>query len=236
MMDEEFHGVYGNASGATKTAWMLTFADLLSLMLTFFVLLYAMSQITHAQWEKVARSLQQRLNPDRIIMEISFSEDHTITRKEAPAAANLDYIYTILSDKFGKASTSREITLRRLDDRVVVSLASDLLFSPGQAELQPSGENTLRLVSDAVGALNNKLTINGHTDPTPINTKEFPSNRELSLARAHKIAERLYASGYLFAIEAYGLADSRYDEINAYGKEKERLARRVDIEVRPVMP
>ncbi len=235
MMDEEFSGFYGAGKESAKTAWMLTFADLLSLMLTFFVLLYAMSQITRAQWEEVVRSLQQRLNPERVL-EVTFSEDFTITKKETPAANNLDYIYTILNDKLGKAVTSREVTLRRLDDRVVVSLASDLLFAPGSAEIQPKAGSTLRLVSDAVGSLNTKLTINGHTDPSPIKTQEYPSNRELSLARAHKIADRLYAAGYLFTIEAYGLADSRYDEINAFGVEKQRLARRVDIEVRPVMP
>jgi len=234
MMDEEFSGFYGQGKGATKTAWMLTFADLLSLMLTFFVLLYAMSQITHAKWEEVARSLRQRLNPE-YTLEISFSQDQTITKKETPAAGNLDYVYTILSEKLAKA-TPNEVSLRRLDDRIVVSLASDLLFAPGQARIQARGEKTLRLVTDAVGSLNNKLTINGHTDPTPIHTQEFPSNRELSLARASQVAQRLYASGYLFTIEAFGLADSRYDEIKAYGEEKKRLGRRVDIEVRSVMP
>lgn len=236
MMDEEFHGFYGASEHDNKTAWMLTFVDLLSLMLTFFVLLYAMSHITRSQWEDVARSLQQRLNPGRIFQEFNFSETHSVTEKEAPAGSNLDYVYTILSDKLGKISASQEVTLQRLDDRVVVSLASDLLFAAGRANLQPRGENTLRLVSDAVGSLNNKLTINGHTDPSPIHTEEFPSNRELSLARAHRVAERLYAAGYLFDIEAFGLADSRYDEIKAYGKEKKRLARRVDIDIRPVMP
>ncbi len=234
-MDEEFSAFYGSHSGNNKTAWMLTFADLLSLMLTFFVLMYAMSQITRAQWEEVVRSLQQRLNPAREV-EFAFTEDFTITKKEAPAAANLDYVYTIVSDKLKKASATSDVTLRRLDDRVVVSLASDLLFKPGEATIQPKGERTLHIVTDAVGTLNNKLSVSGHTDNTPIHTDAFPSNRELSLTRAHALAERLYASGYPHTIEAFGMADSRYDEITAFGEEKRKLGRRVDIEIRPVMP
>ncbi len=234
MMDEDLREAYGPQQVNRKTAWMITFADLLSLMLTFFVLLYSMSVINKAKWEEVVRSLQQRLNPERVV-EITFTEDRTIVKREQPPAADLDYIYTILSEKLNKV-VSNDIALLRLDDRVVISLASDLLFEAGKADINPAGNQTLTVVSDAVGALNNKITINGHTDPRPINTEDFPSNWELSLARANRIAERLYASGYLFSIEVYGLGASRHDEILSTGRQKNRLARRVDIEVRNVAP
>lgn len=235
MMDEELGGFYGQPSG-NKSAWMITFADLLSLMLTFFVLLYAISQVTRAQWEEVVRSLQQRLNPERMVeFTMTMSEDNIITKRERPTGNDLDYVYTILGEKLKKVKGS-DVTLRRMDDRIVVSLASDMLFSPGSADIHPKGERALQLVSDAVGALNNKITVAGHTDPTPIHTSAYPSNRELSLARAQRVTERIYASGYLFPIEAFGMSDSRFDEIRGTAETRKRLARRVDIDVRAVTP
>ncbi len=216
-------------------AWMITFADLLSLMLTFFVLMYSMSVITIGEWEELVRSLQQRLNPDREVVEFNFSEDKMIVKKDKPLATDLDYLFEVIQDKLA-SGTSEHVVMRRLDDRVVISLASDLLFTPGSADLSSEGEKTLSTVADIVGSLNNKVTVNGHTDPTPIKTKKFPSNWELSLSRAHTVAERIYASGYLKSIDMFGLADSRYDEISEnYTKTKRyELARRVDIEVRSI--
>ncbi len=220
-----------------NTAWMITFADLLSLMLTFFVLLYSMKVITHADWEHVVKSLRQRLNPNQEVTEFQSTAERDVMRITRPEAENLDYLESIIREKIGK-DTGRAVALRRLDDRLVISLASDLLFESGSAVLTPAGETTLNQVSDALGTLINRIEIDGHTDPNPIASREFPSNWELSIARAQRIARSVYASGYLRPVDVFGLADSRYDEITPrIGQDQRyRLARRVDIVIRQTEP
>ena len=236
-MDNELDTLNFHSSNERKNAWMITFADLLALMLTFFVLLYSMSTITQGQWEELVKSLQQRLNPSREILEFNFTEEKTITKKQVMRGSDLDYLYGIIREKLVE-SAADEVTLLRLDDRVVISLASDLLFSAGSSKLSVRGERTLGIVADIVSTLRNKITVNGHSDPSPIKTPDYPSNWELSLHRANTIAQRLYGAGYLYSIDSYGMADSRFDEIDSsYSAAKRKtLARRVDIEIRGIVP
>jgi chemotaxis protein MotB len=89
-----------------------------------------------------------------------------------------------------------------------VTVVSDkVLFSPGSADLQPIGRQVLGVVADVVREVPNDLMVEGHTDNTPINTAQFPSNWELSTERATHVlrelverngipAERVSAAGY----------------------------------------
>ena len=100
------------------------------------------------------------------------------------------------------------ITFRREERGLVVSIVTDdVLFAPGSAELQASGSKALDAVAAALLALENPIAIEGHTDDVPISTGRYPSNWELSTARAGAVlrylvdhhglpAQRMIAGGY----------------------------------------
>lgn len=222
---------------APNNAWMVTLADLLALILTFFVLLYSMSVVYTAPWEKVTHSLSQRLNPKPLRPDPQPVSDLATPGLQRKTAENLDYLHGIIREKI-RRQPDFTAALQRHDDRLVISLDSDVYFRPGEAELQRSVLPVVAALSNTLGHISNRIDVYGHTDPRPINTTLFPSNWELSLARAATIADAIARAGYRSPIRSFGLASARFDEISAdlLVWERYRLARRVDIVIREYMP
>ena len=217
-----------------STSWMLTFADLLSLILTFFVMLYAMSNAETQRYQSMAESLAQRLNPTRQETTFELSAEKSITKVDRRVAKDLSYLHGIIKDKLKSQPELTGIVVKRLDDRVAISLASDTMFNAGEAKLSSRSAETLALLSEVLGSINNKIEVTGHTDPEPSGNDAYPSNWELSLSRAVTIANALKRSGYQYNIDIVGMGDSRYNELAPLlnAEARHRLARRVDIIVR----
>ena len=234
MTGDERQGLQTPASGPRKTAWMLTFADLLSLMLTFFVLLYSMNTLKQGKWSELVESLSQRLNPRSEIQDFTIVRDLGIERIDEKPGADLDYLYAIFVDKVEGTPELKGLSLRKLDDRLVISLSADTMFQPGVAALKFTSITTLDTIVSLVGNVNNQVDVVGHTDPEPVSGETYPSNWELSLARATAIAHTLRSTGYPYDIEVFGLADSRFDEITdaLTAAKRTEFSRRVDIVVR----
>ncbi|MBT3702219.1 MAG: OmpA family protein, partial [Alphaproteobacteria bacterium] len=115
-----------------------------------------------------------------------------------------------------------------------ISLPSDSLFLPSSALLTEQALTAVSLLGDALLVVGNRIDVAGHTDPRPIATWEYPSNWELSLARAISVAASFRRAGYTSPVAAIGYGDSRYDEIRDAIDEDEKLlkARRVDVIIR----
>lgn len=230
--------INGNASEEEGGAnWMVTFADLLSLVLTFFVLLFSMSTVKEDEWDGVVESFAERLNPANVSQETPFYvAEFNISTIETRQAIDLDYLFRVVTEKISRTQDLPPIVVRRLDDRLVLSLPSDLLFAPGDAEIHEQYQSAIALLGSIISPIDNRVDVIGHSDPTPISTSKYPSNWELSLGRAMSIADMLLGAGYPHHINRYGLADSRYELLPKSVVENERnmLARRVDIEIRQV--
>lgn len=216
-----------------STAWMLTVADLFSLMLTFFVLLYSMSVIQREQWDAISESLMQRVKivvTDEIVAP---SDDWQIPRANITYARGLDYLGQVIGTRFAQAEDMEGVLITRHQDRIILSLVSDSMFRPGSAEIRPEAMQTLHHIGLFLGTIGNAVTIEGHTDPRPISNATFPSNWELSMARAMSVSHALRQTGYTHMMNIYGLGSSRYDQLSDQPAEKrDALARRVDIVVR----
>lgn len=100
-----------------------------------------------------------------------------------------------------------EITVRR--GQIVLALETDVLFDPGKTEVKPEGKTALGEIADAIKTVGGRrFQVAGHTDTTPIKTKEFPSNWELSTARAVVVVKLLVAEGVRPAVlSASGFAE-----------------------------
>ena len=220
--------------GAGNPAWLLTFTDLTALLLAFFVLLLSMTRLDVETWEAITQSLTRELNPAQWRALNEGGANLGVEEIFVSRAANLDYLGALMTEKVRDHPVLSRVRLTRLDDRLVLSLPGDLVFEPGQAALSPQGLDAAAALAEILNLIGNRVEIAGHTDPGPVATDAFPSNWELSLARAMAMSDALRGAGYEGAIAALGLADSRFGDLSEALGDEERLAlaRRVDVIIR----
>lgn len=209
--------------------WMITFADLMAVILSFFVLMYAMQAPRGDTWNRAAASLRGSLGTgvEQAPRPVEGS------RIAQARAIDLSYLAGIVGEKMAADRTLQRATMTRRDDRIIVSLPADLLFRGGSADLAPEAGAAVAALAEAVRFVANRVEVQGHADPQPID-RAWRSNWDLSLARALTVANALRAAGYSRPVGAYGLGDSRFTELDATMPmaERYRLARRVDIVLR----
>lgn len=216
-------------------AWITSFADLVSLMLVFFVLLFSMSEVKREQWNAVVEALAARLNPTRVILEANPGAERTVERVDLRPTLDLDYLSELVIDRLEHPSALPGVRLTRLQDRLVLSLPTDGMFDPGGATLTAESEAGLRLLATFLVNIGNRIDVRGHADPRPFRGQgAFQDNWDLSLARADSVARALADAGYGRSIAVIGLGSSRFNDLSRNLPEERRfvLARRVDIVIR----
>ncbi|WP_096436164.1 flagellar motor protein MotS [Alteribacter populi] len=193
--------------GAPK--WMVTFSDLMTLILVFFVLLFSMSVVDSEKFRAIAESFQDRAvfdnfpsiipaeHPaeDRDVKDDPFEEEvdpfEDYLEMHEQSEENLDQLLEEVNEYLEKHELQEEIAASRDDRGVVLVLQEQMLFETGQAELLEGAEPFLDRVATLLEAIPNIVKVEGHTDSRPINTREFPSNWELSGARASSVIRYL---------------------------------------------
>ena len=214
----------------SSNAWMVTFTDLVALMLAFFVLLYAMSHVREPEWQNLISSLRDDLEAVSLARIFVPKTDRAIKPVNTVPGQSLDYLTFLLTDQMAKHPQLTEATIARQDDRLIISLPSDLLFTPGSASPGVTGQAAIFSLGTLLGRVGNRVEIAGHADPIPP-VASYPSNWELSLARAAAVSDILTRSGYAGQIVARGHGDTHYRFISQHLPEADRkaLARRVDV-------
>jgi chemotaxis protein MotB len=213
-------GAHGGGHGSSER-WLLTYADLITLLLAFFIILYAMSVTDHKKVYDLSQALKSAFHvtqgaessvlsgqPSVLIggatpMDFVVLQDQ-LEREIAKAMADdPDAVGAGHQGQDGQQAVTTKISERGL----VVSLASSAFFSPGDATLRPETQALMRTVAGALKRSGRSIMVEGHTDDLPINTARFPSNWELSTGRATTVVrylieawklppERLSAAGY----------------------------------------
>lgn len=214
-----------------KAAWMVTFTDLVSLMLTFFVLLFSMSSVKMDEWDAMTDTMTQTLNPGKLTTVAAATAKFNIGTIFRRQATNLDYLSGVLEAGVANDPLLSNSRIMLLDDRLIIAMPGDLLFPPGKAVMPDEARSALFTLGSLLRNVGNQIGVNGHTDPVaPASDKGFQSNWELSLARASAVANALRRSGYTDDIIAYGYADSRFAQLPELATaERAKLGRRVDI-------
>lgn len=214
--------------------WLITFADLIALLLAFFVMLFSMKVVDPEPWENMTNSLIARLNPDFAWESLATLSDLDATSIPAKDAADLDYLKAVLTEKIRNDPLLSQALFTRRNDRLIISLQADSLFSTGSASLGEDARAALYAMGDTLRHISNRVEVNGHTDPAPVHSERYVSNWELSVYRALAVADALVSAGYTQEIVAIGFAESRYAELAAVSDPvtRARRARRVDVVIR----
>ena len=202
-------------NGPPSDAWLITFADLVSLLITFFVLLFSMKNIDAQRWQDIRGALSGALSFEELTQKnVDTDNIETITLIQAD---NLAYLKAILEQRFKSDATLREasLTLNPLGDELRISVPSRLLFKTGSATLVPQGDDAIGRLGDMLRNIDNSIVVAGHTDPVPIQGGVYETNWELSMLRAVGVLKKLRATGVVSPMQALGYADSRFDMIQS---------------------
>lgn len=212
--------------------WLITFGDCIALMLTFFVMLYAMSTPSQEQWERMTSTMTMEFG-EYFTKKWSagFQDTISIDTLDTSTALKLSYIKALLDDMAEENERLADVLITQQADRLVISLPNDLLFETGQDEVESRGQRAIYVLGDLLSRIRNKIEVIGHADPRPVSGGKFQSNWHLSLARAASVSGVLKNAGYGRDITIRGLSDARYSELPEDMDEGKRLAlsRRVDV-------
>lgn len=232
-------------------AWLLPYSDLMTLLLAVFIVLFAVSKIDQVKAEQISQVFSENMmgegagpgSGEGAAAEAAASAALEEADASAPPDDN-DELKIFLGesefDNLEGLKTELDVMLQNedmtfvvtsIDKRgLVISLNNAILFESGSAEVKVNNQDALLKIADTVDRLNNYIRIEGHTDNIPISTSAFPSNWELSTARAASVVrlfinvcnispEKVVAVGYG---EHRPIADNATEE----GRAKNR---RIDI-------
>ena len=212
---------------AGSPAWMTTFSDLMSLLLTFFILLFSMSSVSEERFKDAAQSLQMALvgsssdsildgNGEIIGDLVGDVDPEEIVVEEVPVDPNyipeeVIELYNTVNVFLGEEGLNADVTLSRDQDGVYIDIQEAILFDSGSATLKAAGSETLGRLVELFTLFDNEIIIEGYTDDVPIRRREFPSNWELSTARALSVLRYLS--------ESYDISPSRLSA-RGYGEHR----------------
>lgn len=193
--------------------WLITYADLITLLMVFFIIMYTISNVNAKKFAQLSSSLSGALAGESSGYFIGEAPGPAIVPGQAAGGGAGKEL-----EEMEKAQKEIEeyIQGKGLDGRVVVtyeerglvvSLKETMFFPIGSAEINPKAKETLQVIGQALIKMPNNIRIEGHTCNLPIKTANFPSNWELSTQRATNVVrylidqvgfdpKRLSATGY----------------------------------------
>ncbi|MEX2299687.1 MAG: flagellar motor protein MotB [Bryobacterales bacterium] len=179
--------------------WMVTFADLMSLLLTFFVLLLSFSNMEITKFRTMAGSVRNALG---LKSEFALSDIPTGSKllphmdpKEGEGGQAAEQMKVELKDMVEHSELKDIGTVEITPRGVVLRLKGDSVFDSGQAEIKPAAIPFMDRLAGHIATVPNAIDVEGHTDNVPIATDAYPSNWELSAARAGRAARHLAERG-----------------------------------------
>jgi len=202
--------------------WLLTYSDMITLLLAFFAVLIAVSYVDLNLWEQMKQGLRSEINKQENV--------------QTPLAEVKKDLDEKLTDE--REAELVDITLDR--EGIKLFFNSSSFYNSGEANLLPTGQQIIDKVTQAMNDLGYykfKVDVEGHTDNVPINTPVYPSNWELSVARASGVVKYFIQEGIEpERIKASGYADTKpivphVDETGVDIVENRALNRRIVIRI-----
>lgn len=236
--------------------YMNTYGDMMTLLLCFFVLLFAMSSVDSQKFKTVMVALQGSLGVMKGGMTLDPSQITSNTRVQSKGtelkfrllAKELQLALNEMDENIEKNANAanegkdksenriaemelnKNYTVTITEKGIKISLGTQMLFSSGKADLRPDAHDIINRILKEIKGLDNEIVVEGHTDNIPINTSKFPSNWELSTTRAVNVLKYMIEKDktLIGRISAAGYADTQPETTNSSetGRNKNR---RVDI-------
>lgn len=195
--------------GGEIPAWMATFADMMALMMTFFVLLYSFSSVDETKYKLIVQSLAKGFGSTRTTMKtpssaaigpqsMTPSSFRQQTGAKDQRGANTKDTRKLKKDVENKLATDiaqGSVSVETTGNKVIIRFPEEIAFPPGTDEITDEIMPILQRVAEAISDSPGTIMVSGHTDDRPIKTARIGSNWELSTKRAVSIIHRLEGLG-----------------------------------------
>jgi chemotaxis protein MotB len=241
-------------------AWVIPYADMLTLLMALFLMLFAISSVDLAKFEQLAAGLRSGNGGESAVLdggesvfegagpamvdppsgptreeraEQALRREEELNRAAALERRQLDQVEQVIREHATGAGIIDAVGFRRESRGLVVTIVADqVMFEPGQAAVRADGAAILEQVAVALRGMPNRVAVEGHTDDVPIGTAQFRSNWELSTARATEVLRHLIDRLGLPAnrVSAAGYGDQRPVDTNATAEGRAKN-RRVELAV-----
>jgi len=173
--------------------WLLTYSDLITLLLAFFVVMYSMSRIDAKKFGQVSDALNAVLKGGTSVLR--FNQEIDNTGHGILKLGNLRMVQQKIEERFQQLGRQEEVQTEITERGLVVHILESALFDEASAQLKPRAMEVLDLIAEQLKGRPNHIRVEGHTDDRPIATSVYPSNWELSSARATAVV-RYYVEGH----------------------------------------
>ncbi len=208
----------GEVKSENADRWLLTYADMITLLMAFFIMMYSMSVLNTAKFRQAAMSIRSGFNGMTRGQGRSVSgTSGMFSTKPSPIEGDtagvswrvLRPLVDYVENMSGKGGGDRAMQIGEDQRGIVITLSSDaLLFDSGDAKLRRQAMPILGRVAKLIGQTENPVQIEGHTCNLPVRGGKYPTNWELSTARATNVLRYL--------VEAKGLSSWRFSA-SGYG-------------------
>lgn len=217
--------------------WVISYADFVTMLLALFMVMWAVSGMGHGKLLSTQQNMQQKFLSKSTVYHnnVKISENTQIPQQNnqdsvLTAATGLSEQDKILKMLEKNPTLNSKTKLLKSNRGAIIRLNDKMLFSAGSAIIKEDVLSTLDTIAEQLAKLDNYIIIEGHTDSTPIHTAQFPSNWELSTARATNIINYLVKTDKLSPKRLSAVGYGEYVPIAPNTTfEGKTLNRRVDI-------
>ena len=184
----------GGAEGPSGSEWLQTYSDTMTLLLTFFILLYAFSTIDAVKLKQISSALQNLLTGQGSTSIFDYNletgnvpivgEETQTNPVEVGETNGEPTMYEQILEFIKENNLEAVVTITKDSRGIIIQLRDNILFESGSAEIKDNSKQILEKISTLILRFDNEIIIEGHTDNVPIHNARFDSNWELYSARA----------------------------------------------------
>jgi len=216
--------------------WLLTYSDLITLLMIFFVVMYALSNVDVSKYKQISESLRIAMGGGKTM--VGQDDTSSVTdkvkvidsSKGSEEKIKMEEVKKTVDKYLQQNGLSQSVSTKIEDRGLVVSINDTLFFDNGKAEVKSEYAKMLIEIGKIINQLGHYIRVEGHTDNVPIRTSQFNSNWQLSAVRAANVTELLVEQAGIppkqLSSIGYGEFRPVGDNFNEAGRMKNR---RVDI-------
>jgi chemotaxis protein MotB len=187
--------------------WLVSYADFITLLMVLFVVLYSMGQVDAEKYKRLAESMRTAFTiggPAQVVdSQINQAGGNSEDGSSKPIVVpgipegptQSEEVAGQLTAMLASQNLGNQVSVQTNIEGVLISLSEHLIFANDQTELPPESLAVLNTIVEMLRPIDNKVRLVGHTNNTPSTNPAYPTNWELSLARAASVAKYLINSG-----------------------------------------
>ncbi len=189
--------------------WLLTYADMITLLLVFFIILFAMSSVKIQRYQALVEAIRQAFSGKKVMVHrvihpkhapypYQMPKDHnapTPLKPKSSGQSNPDKLYQELEAVVVKHHLQSSVKLTRVTYGINIFFLNGVLFASASVHLSPVAQGILTDLASVLQTVPNALVVQGYADSLPIHTPQFHSNWDLSVMRSARVADYWMGAG-----------------------------------------